>query len=103
MGPSVCPRRERIFSEREQDGSRVVEKSKIFVAVAGNIGSGKSSLTPLLSSHYGWAALYESVEDNPYLADFYLEINRWSFNLHVYFLSKQFKDPQKIVQVSDDG
>src|SRR5260221_715768 len=75
---------------------------KIFVAVAGNIGSGKSSLTQLLSKHYGWKALYESVEDNPYLADFYVDMNRWSFNLQVYFLSKRFKDHKNIVEGSDD-
>src|SRR6266850_1882177 len=73
-------------------------KGKICVAVAGNIGSGKSSLTRLLSEHYGWKALYESVEDNPYLADFYLDMNRWSFNLQVYFLSKRFKDHKRIVE-----
>lgn len=79
-----------------------MDKSKIFVAVAGNIGSGKSSLTRLLSLHYDWKALYESVEDNPYLADFYLDMNRWSFNLQVYFLSKRFNDHKKIVEGSDD-
>jgi deoxyadenosine/deoxycytidine kinase len=72
-------------------------ESKIFVAVAGNIGSGKSSLTRLLSDHYGWNAFYESVEDNPYLADFYADMKRWSFNLQVYFLSKRFNDHKKIV------
>jgi len=55
--------------------------SKIFVAVAGNIGSGKSSLTRMLGSYYGWKTYYESVEDNPYLSDFYGDMNRWSFNL----------------------
>ena len=73
-------------------------KSKIFVAVAGNIGSGKSSLTQLLSEHYGWKAYFESVEDNPYLADFYADMNRWSFNLQVYFLSKRFNDHKRIVE-----
>ncbi len=77
-------------------------KEKIFVAVAGNIGSGKSSLTRLLSKHYGWKALYESVDDNPYLSDFYVDMNRWSFNLQVYFLSKRFKDHKNIVEGSDD-
>ena len=72
--------------------------SKIFVTVAGNIGSGKSSLTKLLSQHYGWKAFYESVEDNPYLADFYQDMGRWSFNLQVYFLSKRFNDHKKIVE-----
>ncbi|MBI1805548.1 MAG: deoxynucleoside kinase [Ignavibacteria bacterium] len=73
-------------------------KSKLFVAVAGNIGSGKSSLTRLLSSHYGWKSFYESVEDNPYLADFYEDMGRWSFNLQVYFLSKRFNDHKRIVE-----
>lgn len=71
---------------------------KIFVAVAGNIGSGKSSLTRLLSSHYGWDSLYEFVDDNPYLSDFYADMNRWSFNLQVFFLSKRFTDHKKIVE-----
>ena len=67
-------------------------KSKIFVAVAGNIGSGKSSLTALLGKQYGWETYYESVEDNPYLSDFYGDMERWSFNLQVYFLSKRVRD-----------
>lgn len=71
--------------------------SKIFVTVAGNIGSGKSSLTKLLSQHFGWSAFYESVEDNPYLADFYKDMSRWAFTLQVYFLSKRFNDHKKIV------
>ena len=71
---------------------------KIFVAVAGNIGSGKSSLTKMLSLHYGWKSFYESVDDNPYLADFYKDMNRWSFNLQVYFLSKRFNDHKRIVE-----
>jgi deoxyadenosine/deoxycytidine kinase len=75
--------------------------SKIFVAVAGNIGSGKSSLTRMLSEHYGWTSYFESVEDNPYLADFYSDMNRWSFNLQVYFLSKRFNDHKRIVEGAD--
>jgi deoxyadenosine/deoxycytidine kinase len=74
---------------------------KIFVAVAGNIGSGKSSLTRMLSKHYGWKSFYESVEDNPYLSDFYADMGRWSFNLQVYFLSKRFNDHKKIVEGED--
>ena len=73
-------------------------KSKIFVAVAGNIGSGKSCLTALLGKHYGWETYYESVEDNPYLSDFYGDMERWSFNLQVYFLSKRFRDHKSIVE-----
>jgi len=72
--------------------------SKVFVAVAGNIGSGKSSLTRMLSEHYGWKSFYESVDNNPYLADFYNDMSRWSFNLQVYFLSKRFNDHKKIVE-----
>jgi deoxyadenosine/deoxycytidine kinase len=52
----------------------------------------------LLSSHYGWNAFFESVEDNPYLADFYADMKRWSFNLQVYFLSKRFNDHKQIVE-----
>lgn len=73
-------------------------QQKIFVAVAGNIGSGKSSLTRLLSQHYGWRSFFESVDDNPYLADFYHDMSRWSFNLQVYFLSKRFNDHKRIVE-----
>lgn len=74
----------------------------IFVAVAGNIGSGKSSLTQLLSNHYGWRPFFESVDNNPYLADFYKDMNRWSFNLQVYFLSKRFNDHKSIVEGSEN-
>lgn len=73
-------------------------KKKIFAAVAGNIGSGKSSLTRLLAKEYGWDAYYESVDDNPYLSDFYKDMHRWSFNLQVYFLSKRFRDHKQIVE-----
>lgn len=71
---------------------------KVFVAVAGNIGSGKSSLTRLLSESFGWDALYESVEDNPYLDDFYKDMLRWSFNLQVYFLSNRFRSHKSITE-----
>lgn len=74
------------------------KKEKVFVAVAGNIGSGKSSLTQLLSKHYGWQAYFESVEGNPYLSDFYTDMQRWAFNLQVYFLSKRFRDHKMIVE-----
>lgn len=74
---------------------------KLFVAVAGNIGSGKSSLTRLLGEHYGWKTFFESVEDNPYLADFYRDMNRWAFTLQVYFLSRRFNDHKRIVEGSE--
>ena len=58
------------------------------IAIAGNIGSGKTTLTKMLVSHYGWIPKYESVDFNPYLADFYEDMERWSFNLQIYFLNK---------------
>lgn len=73
---------------------------KTFVAVAGNIGSGKSSLTTLLAKHFSWTPYYESVEDNPYLADFYADMKRWSFHLQIYFLSHRFQTHKKIVASS---
>lgn len=62
------------------------------IAIAGNIGSGKSTLTRMLAKHYGWEARFEAVEDNPYLEDYYRDIHRWSFNLEVYFLKERFRD-----------
>jgi len=62
------------------------------IAIAGNIGSGKSTLTQLLAKHYGWEAHYEAVDQNPYLKDYYNDIHRWSFNLEVYFLKERFRD-----------
>ncbi|MDG2052604.1 MAG: deoxynucleoside kinase [Flavobacteriaceae bacterium] len=61
------------------------------VAIAGNIGAGKTTLTRLLAKHYKWKAQYEDVEDNPYLDDFYNKMERWSFNLQVYFLNSRFR------------
>jgi deoxyadenosine/deoxycytidine kinase len=60
------------------------------IAVAGNIGSGKTTLTSLLAKHYKWEPHYEDVEDNPYLNDFYQDMQRWSFNLQIYFLNSRF-------------
>ncbi len=60
------------------------------IAVAGNIGSGKTTLTGLLSRHFGWDSHYEDVDDNPYLDDFYNDMQRWSFNLQIYFLNSRF-------------
>jgi hypothetical protein len=71
---------------------------KVFLAVAGNIGSGKSSLTRLLSQQTGWKPFFESVEDNPYLSDFYADMYRWSFNLQVYFLSNRFRSHKAIAE-----
>jgi deoxyadenosine/deoxycytidine kinase len=73
-------------------------QNKIFVAVAGNIGSGKSSLTTMLGNRFGWKPYFESVEDNPYLADFYGDMKRWSFHLQIYFLSHRFTNHKQIVE-----
>ena len=62
------------------------------IAIAGNIGSGKTTLTRMLAAHYGWTPKFESVDFNPYLADFYDDMERWAFNLQIYFLNKRFKD-----------
>ena len=67
------------------------------IAIAGNIGSGKTTLTRMLANHYGWLPRFESVEFNPYLADFYQDMSRWSFNLQIYFLNKRFQD---VVEIS---
>ena len=66
------------------------------IAIAGNIGSGKTTLTKLLSKHYGWEPQFEDVDDNPYLNDFYKDMQRWSFNLQVYFLNSRFNQVQEI-------
>ena len=71
------------------------------IAVAGNIGSGKTTLTGLLAHRYGWTPRYEPVDDNPYLSDFYADMPRWSFNLQVYFLNKRFKEVVEISKSSD--
>ena len=68
------------------------------IAVAGNIGSGKTTLTNMLSNHYGWRPHFEAVDDNPYLADFYNDMQRWSFNLQIYFLNTRFKDVVEILK-----
>jgi deoxyadenosine/deoxycytidine kinase len=68
------------------------------IAVAGNIGSGKTTLTTLLANHYRWEAHYEDVDDNPYLNDFYEDMQRWSFNLQVYFLNSRFNQVLSIRQ-----
>ena len=67
------------------------------IAVAGNIGSGKTTLTNMLARHYGWVPRYEPVMENPYLEDYYHDIKRWAFNLEVYFLKERFKDVLDIV------
>ena len=71
------------------------------IAIAGNIGSGKTTLTKLLSKRYGWIPQFEPVDNNPYLEDYYADMNRWSFNLQIYFLNKRFKDVVDISKSQD--
>ena len=72
------------------------KSSEMHIGIAGNIGSGKTTLTRMLSEHYGWTPKYEAVTYNPYLEDYYKDIKRWSFNLEVYFLQQRFKDVLEI-------
>jgi deoxyadenosine/deoxycytidine kinase len=71
------------------------------IGVAGNIGSGKTTLTRMLAEHYGWTPQYESVTYNPYLEDYYKDISRWSYNLETYFLAQRFKDLLEISKSED--
>lgn len=70
------------------------------VAIAGNIGAGKTTLTKLLAKHYKWEPHYEDVVENPYLEDFYNKMERWSFNLQIYFLNSRFR---QILQIRESG
>ena len=70
------------------------------IAVAGNIGAGKTTLTNLLSKHYGWEVQLEDMDDNPYISDFYEDMQRWSFNLQIYFLNSRFNQIIKIRKAS---
>ncbi|MCI7376941.1 MAG: deoxynucleoside kinase [Bacteroidales bacterium] len=70
------------------------------IAVAGNIGSGKTTLTRLLSKHFGWKPHYEEVDNNPYLESFYEDMKRWSFNLQVYFLNSRFR---QVLDIRNSG
>ena len=90
--------RKRSTPSRQTRSSIGRAKKKFFLAVAGNIGAGKSSLTRLLSEHFGWTPYFESVEDNPYLSDFYADMKRWSFHLQVYFLSNRFRSHKSITE-----
>lgn len=66
------------------------------IAVVGNIGAGKTTLTELLAKNYSWEAMYEAVDNNPYLEDFYSDMKRWSFNLQIYFLNSRFQQIREI-------
>ena len=71
------------------------------IGIAGNIGSGKTTLTSMLAEHYGWTPKYEAVSYNPYLEDYYKDIPRWSYNLETYVLAQRFKDVLEIANSED--
>lgn len=73
----------------------------MYIAVAGNMGSGKTTLTGMLADYYGWTPRYEVVDTNPYLEDYYKDIQRWSFNLEVFFLKERFRDLLAISERDD--
>ncbi|TSD66153.1 deoxynucleoside kinase [Inquilinus sp. KBS0705] len=70
------------------------------IAIVGNIGAGKTTLTEMLAKNYGWDPLYEAVDNNPYLEDFYSEMKRWSFNLQIYFLNSRYR---QIIEIQKSG
>ncbi len=72
------------------------------IAITGNIGAGKTTLAEQLAAHYGWEVLYEAVEGNPYLSDFYEDMPRWSFNLQIYFLNSRFAQMKRIIESRQD-
>ncbi|MCB0559376.1 MAG: deoxynucleoside kinase [Lewinellaceae bacterium] len=81
------------MSQPQQDSIPKVKH----VAIAGNIGAGKTTLTEQLSKHFGWDVHYESTDDNPYLSDFYNDMQRWSFNLQIFFLNSRYQQVLKIL------
>jgi deoxyadenosine/deoxycytidine kinase len=89
--------------ESNRGGQCRLATEKIFIAVAGNIGTGKTTLTQMLSSRFGWQAHFEAVKDNPYLADFYKDMNRWAFPLQIFFLNNRFRAHQTITLGGDSA
>jgi len=79
------------------DAKEISPKKVKHIAIAGNIGAGKTTLTTQLGKHFGWEVHYESTEDNPYLSDFYTNMHRWSFNLQIYFLNSRYRQVLEIL------
>jgi deoxyadenosine/deoxycytidine kinase len=81
-----------------EGGNRLNTGDKHFIAIAGNVGVGKSTLTRLLADRLGWKPFFEAVDDNPYLADFYKDMKTWSFHSQVFFLSRRLQHHQQLAQ-----
>ena len=77
--------------------NQTLKNDQRLIVLAGNIGSGKTSLTQLLSRHFGWQASYESVDNNPYLADFYADMRTWAFHLQMYFLGNRAQEVETLL------
>lgn len=86
-----------LFEESMSAGKETTNKLK-YVAIAGNIGAGKTTLCALLGKHFDWDVHFESTEDNPYLSDFYTDMKRWAFNLQIYFLNSRYSQILEILE-----
>lgn len=82
------------------DDFLMVQKKLQHIAICGNIGSGKTTLTDKLARHYGWQALFEAVDENPYMPDFYEDMSRWAFHVQIFFLNSRFK---QVNEIRDSG
>jgi deoxyadenosine/deoxycytidine kinase len=86
------------LNHRDTENTEKTVKEKYFIAIAGNIGAGKSTLTGMLSERFGWQPFYEANAENPYLADFYTDMQRWSFHSQVFFLGKRLEHHHQLLQ-----
>lgn len=88
------------LKNKKNSTEMTTDKKSRHIGIAGNIGSGKTSLTTLLAKHFKWNPYYESVDENPYLNDFYQDMQRWSFNLQIYFLNSRFR---QVLEIRNSG